>query len=154
MEWLEEMQWQKQDQHKIMRYLGLPIGINVNIRQAWDWMWPRIEETFGIWESKEVDFATRVVIINQVLMAKINFYITVYPPTEKIICQMERCLRHYLWHNGGTSKTTWVKWEICTMKKEQGGLGIRSLREQAQKYAVKQVERMILSDEPWAIITR
>eukprot|EP00249_Psilotum_nudum_P025658 c30408_g1_i1 orf=144-419(+) len=90
----------------------------MNIKQAWDWIWPLIEETLGVWEGKEVDFATRVVIINQVLMAKINFYITIYPPTDLIIEKLEKRLQHYLWHNGGVSRIAWVNWDICTMRKE------------------------------------
>eukprot|EP00249_Psilotum_nudum_P025408 c29832_g1_i1 orf=3-482(+) len=136
-EWLENLEWKVQNHHQISRYLGLPLGLNMSLNQAWEWIWPRIEETMGQWEGKEVDFPTRVVIINQVLMAKVNFYITVFPPTEKIMVQIERRLRHYLWHNGGHSRMAWVKWDICTMRKEDGGLGIRSLREQVKKYVVK-----------------
>eukprot|EP00249_Psilotum_nudum_P027540 c35334_g1_i1 orf=1-234(+) len=77
------MQCQIQDQQAIIRYLGLPIGLKLNLRQAWEWMWLRIEEIIGAWEGKEVDFTMRVVILNQVLMAKINFYLTLYPPMEQ-----------------------------------------------------------------------
>eukprot|EP00249_Psilotum_nudum_P034446 c5350_g1_i1 orf=39-428(+) len=126
----------------------------MNIRQAWDWMWPWIDETLGQWESKEVDFATRVVIINQVLMAKINFYITLFPPTKRIVLQLEQRLRHYLWHKGGSSRLAWISWEICTMHKEEGGLGICSIREQVAKYVAKTIDGLCLSDEPWAIICR
>eukprot|EP00249_Psilotum_nudum_P005776 c19202_g1_i1 orf=38-217(+) len=57
----------------------------------------------GAWEAKEVEFATRVVIINQVLIAKINFFLTLWPPSESILAVIERRLRHYLWHNGEDS---------------------------------------------------
>eukprot|EP00249_Psilotum_nudum_P032229 c47501_g1_i1 orf=3-332(-) len=106
-------------------------------KQAWEWIWPRIEETLGVWEAKEVEFATRVVIVNQVLLAKINFYLNIFPPSEGMIGLLEKCIQHYLWHNGGMSKMVWVKWDICTMKREDGGLGLRSIHDQANMYVLK-----------------
>eukprot|EP00249_Psilotum_nudum_P027286 c34790_g1_i1 orf=26-181(-) len=48
-------------------------------------MWSRIEETLGKREGKELEFVTRVVIINQVLMAKLNFYLALWPPLDQVL---------------------------------------------------------------------
>eukprot|EP00249_Psilotum_nudum_P028372 c37352_g1_i1 orf=29-205(+) len=58
---------------------------------------------------------------------------------------MERCLHHYLWHNGGLVRSAWVKWEICIMDKEDGGLGIMSVRQQFKKYMVKTIDGLLRS---------
>eukprot|EP00249_Psilotum_nudum_P032132 c47312_g1_i1 orf=2-490(+) len=55
---------------------------------------------------------------------------------------------------GGESRVAWVKWEICTMRKEEGGLGVGSPRLQVERFVLKYVDRMIQSQEPWAIISR
>eukprot|EP00249_Psilotum_nudum_P025323 c29680_g1_i1 orf=1-198(-) len=36
--WLKEVNWKIQEDERIIRHLGLPIGMNINTRQAWEWM--------------------------------------------------------------------------------------------------------------------
>eukprot|EP00249_Psilotum_nudum_P027239 c34678_g1_i1 orf=47-229(+) len=60
-----------------------------------------------------------------------------------MLVKPEKRLWHYLWHNGGDSRVAWVKWELCTMRKEEGGLGVCSPKLQSRKFVLKYIDGMI-----------
>ena len=73
--------------------------------------------------------ARMIVICNQVLFSTLQFFITVWGGSNKVLKKIRRAICNYIC--SGKEQLTWtrVSWQECCLKKKYGGLGLVDLEE-------------------------
>ena len=70
----------------------------------------------------------RVTLINSILMGVFNFWATIFILPQRVIREIERLCRNYLWGaDDAYRKILFVAWEKVCQPKKNGGLGIRNM---------------------------
>ena len=90
----------------------------------------RIRSKINTWTCRFLSYAGRLQLIKSVLMSIENFWAAVFRIPSKCLKEVEQLCFAFLW-TGPALKSTGPKvaWkEVCNLKNE-GGLGIRDLKE-------------------------
>jgi hypothetical protein len=111
-------------------YLGLPLSANRISKQLLQPVINKIQRRLPGWMPRLMSSGGRIQMINSVLSAIPNFFMACIEWDQGSIDAVDRLRRAFLWKNkdkilGGHCL---VAWDIVTMPKMQGGLGIRDLR--------------------------
>lgn len=132
--------------------LGIPMGFGITIKQRWAWALDRIKQKIERWSKGMFSLAGRVLIINKFIIPSVIYFLACWRPPDselKIFCAL---CRNFLWVGDCTDfRIPKVKWDVCTLHKDKGGLGITDPMELANRLASKWVVRSILHpEELWA----
>ncbi|KAL2252033.1 UNVERIFIED_CONTAM: hypothetical protein Sindi_2325600 [Sesamum indicum] len=110
-----------------MRYLGLPlISSRLTIADCRPLLM-KIDKRIAGWEGTTLSYAGRVQIIKSVLIALGLYWASAFILPKKVITEIEKTLRDFLWKgttNSGYAKVVWK--DICRPK-EEGGLGFKDI---------------------------
>ncbi|XP_021992889.1 uncharacterized protein LOC110889633 [Helianthus annuus] len=112
------------------KHLGLPVGANMNLSKHWQPVIDVFRKRLALWKANTLSFGGRLTLIKSVLSALPTYYFSLYRAPAKVIDQLERLWREFLW--GITSekgKMSWVAWKSVITPKELGGVGIGSLKD-------------------------
>ncbi|KAF5795822.1 putative RNA-directed DNA polymerase [Helianthus annuus] len=110
------------------KYLGLKVGANMNRIVNWRPVYDVFEARLALWKSSLLSLGGRVTLIRSVLASLPNYYFSLYRAPVKVIKDLERMMKKFLW--GGSCdvrKTHWVAWERLSIPVKSGGLGICKL---------------------------
>nr|KAJ0202709.1 hypothetical protein LSAT_V11C500285080 [Lactuca sativa] len=111
------------------KYLGLPIGANMNLVKSWNSIIEKFKNKLSIWKAKNLSFGGRLTLVKSVLGSLPLFYFALFKAPKKVIAVLEGIRRRFLW--GGVEnckKIHWVAWETITRPKKLGGFGVGDLR--------------------------
>ena len=81
-------------------------------------------------------------ILNHYIIPSIIYFLSCWHPTSSQIKEFVALCRNFLW--GGdpwTKKIAKVRWQLCTVPVQSGGLGIKNIEELADRMAAKWVLR-------------
>jgi hypothetical protein len=111
-------------------YLGLPLSANKISKQLLQPVINKIQKRLPGWMPRIMSSGGRIQMINSVLSAIPNFFMACIEWDQGSIDAVDKLRRAFLWKNrekilGGHCL---VAWDIVTMPRIQGGLGIRDLR--------------------------
>jgi hypothetical protein len=111
-------------------YLGLPLSANKISKQLLQPVINKIQRRLPGWMPRLMSSGGRVQMINSFLSAIPNFFMACIEWDQGSIEAVDKLRRAFLWKNkekilGGQCL---VAWNIVTLPKTQGGLGIRDLR--------------------------
>ncbi|KAL2252964.1 UNVERIFIED_CONTAM: hypothetical protein Sindi_0091100 [Sesamum indicum] len=110
-----------------MRYLGLPlISSRLTIADCRPLLL-KIDKRIAGWEGTSLSYAGREQIIKSVLTAMSVYWASAFILPKKVINEIEKRLRAFLWKgmtNSGYAKVAWK--DICRPK-EEGGLGFKDI---------------------------
>ncbi|KAJ0702066.1 putative RNA-directed DNA polymerase [Helianthus annuus] len=110
------------------KYLGLKVGANMNRVSNWRPVFEIFESRLALWKSSLLSFGGRITLVRSVLVSLPSYYFSLYKAPVKVIRDLESLIRKFIW--GGSSenkKTHWVAWDIVSLPKKSGGLGICKL---------------------------
>jgi hypothetical protein len=88
-----------------------------------------LKKRLDSWGNRFLSFGGRIVLLNSVLSAIPIFYLSFMMMPAKVWKEVVKIQRNFLW--SGLDKKTkicWVKWDLVTKPKDEGGLGVRDLR--------------------------
>ncbi|KAL2250082.1 UNVERIFIED_CONTAM: hypothetical protein Sindi_2481900, partial [Sesamum indicum] len=110
-----------------MRYLGLPlISSRLTIADCRPLL-QKIDKRIAGWEGTTISSVGRVQIIKSVLISLSLYWASAFILPKKVINEIEKRLRAFLWKgtmNSGYAKVAWK--DICRPK-EEGGLGFKDI---------------------------
>ncbi|KAF5806717.1 putative reverse transcriptase zinc-binding domain-containing protein [Helianthus annuus] len=116
-----------------VRYLithGIKVGVNMTRIVNWDPVLDVFKRRLAKWKAQVLSIGGRLTLVKSVLQSLPLYYFSLYSAPKKIINDLERLMRNFLW--GGiddVKKLHWVAWEKITIPKNKGGLGITRLED-------------------------
>ncbi|XP_013739311.1 uncharacterized protein LOC106442132 [Brassica napus] len=133
-----------------VRYLGLPLMAKGMCKPDYLPLVERVRSRINTWNCRFLSYAGRLQLINAVLMSLVNYWAAVFRLPNQCIKEIEQLCASFLW-SGPTLKATGAKvaWKSICKPKEEGGLGIRSLKEVNKVYGLKLIWRLLLGESLW-----
>ena len=134
-----------------VRYLGYHIGLDLSAEQQVAPLLLSIRQKLLLWSSARLSLAGRVVVTNQVLMARMWYITSCWMFLRSCIGQIQRLIRNFLWSRGdGSPARAKVACSIIAQPTACGGLGIIDPACQSRALLGKLVVRGLLpGGEPW-----
>lgn len=152
-QWMLEQGCQVLAEGQIFRLLGIPMGFNVSIKQKWDWVMTRTAQKFDRWAKTMLSMAGKILVINHFIIPSIIYFLACWRPPETALKKFSSLCRNFLWGGGTDYRLPKVSWDVCTLHKDRGGLGILNISEMANRLASKWIVRSLLwPDEDWAVL--
>ncbi|KAL4185406.1 hypothetical protein AMTRI_Chr10g230540 [Amborella trichopoda] len=110
-------------------YLGLPISDSKFPIAVWDRIIERVQVKLDLWKYKYLSLGGRVTLLRSCLANLPIYQMSVIHMLASVAKSIEKLMRDVLWGtHGDNNKFYFLIWDrVCTPKQE-GGLGIRSLR--------------------------
>lgn len=133
-----------------VRYLGLPLMTKAMSKQDYLPLTEKIRSRISTWTSRFLSYAGRRQLIRSEIMSIMNFWASAYRLPGQCIKEIEQLCSAFLW-SGPELKTTGVKfaWKVVCTSKEEGGLGLQSLKEVNKVNGLKLIWRMLSRDSLW-----
>lgn len=111
-------------------YLGLSIGGDSRRLKFWEPVVDTIKSRLSGWKSRFLSFGGRLVLLKSVLSSLPVYALSFFKAPSGILSSIESIFKKIFW--GGSEdnrKIPWISWNTICLQKEQGGLGVRRLRE-------------------------
>ncbi|GKD74120.1 RNA-directed DNA polymerase, eukaryota, reverse transcriptase zinc-binding domain protein [Tanacetum coccineum] len=131
-----------------MKYLGVPlIAKKLGVNDCKNLV-NKISEKINCWKNKVLSYAGRIQLIASVLSSMQIYWASVYMLPSSTINEVEKLLKGFVWCQGPlTSGKAKVAWKQVCLPKEQGGLGIKSLKKWNEVLLIKQLWKIIEGKE-------
>ncbi|KAD3068242.1 hypothetical protein E3N88_36122 [Mikania micrantha] len=110
-------------------YLGVPVGQNMNLVKNWNIVLEKISNRLSSWKQNSLSFGGRITLAKSILSSIPLYYMSLFRAPRHVINSIEVIRRRFCW--GGTpgkSKISWVAWPSMLSSKENGGIGLGSIR--------------------------
>lgn len=115
--------------HKLpLKYLGLPLGANPSRKSTWKPVLEKLKLKLASWKKRLLSFAERLTLIKSVLSSLLTYYLSLFKIPAGVAKEIEKLQSSFLW--GGfdlRKKVHLVKWDVVTLNKRFGGLGVRRI---------------------------
>ncbi|KAL2235615.1 UNVERIFIED_CONTAM: hypothetical protein Sindi_1293700 [Sesamum indicum] len=116
-----------QEAHLPMRYLGLPlISSRLSISDCQPLI-SKIDARITGWEGISLSYAGRVQIIKSVLSKLSLYWAFAFILPKKVIKEIEKRLRNFLWKGTTSSGYAKVAWKDVCRPADEGGLGLKDI---------------------------
>lgn len=114
-----------------LKYVGLPIGCNMNKQVNWYPVVEKFKNTLSKWKMDSLSFGGRLTLVKTVLGSLALYFFSLFRAPVSVIKTLERIRANFFWGGGlESSKVSWVSWQNTIASHELGGLNIGSLRSQ------------------------
>lgn len=111
-------------------YLGLPLGANPRRKKTWQPVVEKVKAKLALWKRRTLSFAGRLTLIKSVLDSLPGYYISLFKVPKGVAKEIDKWRATFLWGSSEIRrKIHLVNWKLVTLSKEQGGLGIRKVRD-------------------------
>ncbi|XP_026451355.1 uncharacterized protein LOC113351617 [Papaver somniferum] len=129
------------------KYLGHQLVKPSHLNSSFDFLEDKFETKTTGWKRVHLSHAGRTMLIKTEHGLIPPFYMATYIIPKKTIAHLTRITRNFWWgHDKEVKKMHYISWEQFELEKEQGGLGIRQLRDLNKAMIAKMVWKF-LNDE-------
>ncbi|GAV92297.1 hypothetical protein CFOL_v3_35677 [Cephalotus follicularis] len=133
-----------------VKYLGLPLITSRLTKRDCTPLIENILARVNSWTTKSLSYAGRLQLIKSTLASMQVFWCSTFLLPAEVIKECERILRNFLWGSSGTSgKRSLVKWTNVCLPRQEGGLGIKSLKTWNQALLLKQIWNILNDHSLW-----
>ena len=94
--WTQNFDWTWIPEGNISKLLGSPFGLSVSTADIDHFLMEKIRKKLTYWTSTKLSVAGRRLIVNQVLLSTLWYFIGVWAGSRKVIKQIQTLLRNYL----------------------------------------------------------
>ncbi|GKA13247.1 hypothetical protein Tco_0692893 [Tanacetum coccineum] len=134
----------KSDGKLPMKYLGVPLLAKClrifDCKQLVD----KVKDRIGDWKNRFLSYAGRLQLISSVLASLHTYWDSVYLIPKAVVNEIDKAMKAFLWsHGGGNKGRAKVAWKVVCRPKDQGGLGIKPLREWNEVLLMKNLWKII-----------
>lgn len=129
-----------------VRYLGLPLLTKQMTAQDYTPLIEKIRARISSWTARFLSFAGRLQLIASVIHSLTNFWISAFRLPNKCIQEIDSLCAAFLWSGPVlNTKKAKVSWKDCCKPKDEGGLGLRPIKEANDVSCLKLLWRIVSS---------
>ncbi|KAL0285568.1 UNVERIFIED_CONTAM: hypothetical protein Sangu_2772900 [Sesamum angustifolium] len=135
-------------------YLGAALYKGNKRKVLYENLIDKVRNRISGWEHCHLSYVSRLQLIKTVLASMPIYLLQVLNPPVSTIQKLERLFAKFLW--GSTTeqwKIHWTKWHTICYPTEEGGLGIRNLRDMVTAFSYKLWWRLKLNSSLWSTFT-
>lgn len=128
-------------------YLGLPLSTSKITHKMLSPIIDRIDKRLAGWIPGLLSWGERLIMINAVMSAIPNYFMVAVRWPDKSIEAIDKLRRAFLWKGDRPTRgeQCLVAWQIVTLSKEQGGLGVHDLGAHNMALLLKIASKMLSS---------
>ncbi|KAL9667689.1 hypothetical protein QQ045_002053 [Rhodiola kirilowii] len=132
------------------RYLGAPLFPGRSKISYFKYLEDTIRSKISGWAKNFLNISGRATLISSILCSISIHTQSIIPVPKTCVASMERLFANFIWDG----KHHWVSWDNICLPKNEGGLGIRSLRDVKDALLGKVAWRFLLNESFWAKFSR
>ncbi|KAG5632295.1 hypothetical protein H5410_004012 [Solanum commersonii] len=118
--------------------LHLFSGASSQSCEIWNKVVEKCEMKLARWKSQYLSRGGRLTLINLILDSLPTYMMSVFPIPQIVIDRLDKIIRKNLWQGNSEKKSyNLVKWDVVTVGKRQGRLGIKNLKNQNKALRMK-----------------
>lgn len=139
-----------------IRYLGMTLTTRTLTSTDYEPLIDKIRRKMMCWSTKALSYAGHLQLIKTVIASIVNFWTSVYILPVGCLETIESMCSNFLWSGTPTqSHKVKVNWEDICLPKDEGGLGVRKLRDSGLVFALKLIWRLFTqSTSLWVCWTK
>ncbi|KAJ6414226.1 hypothetical protein OIU84_006954 [Salix udensis] len=103
----------------------------------WDDLISKIAARMEGWEAKVLSPGGRITILKSILTSMPLYLLHVIVPPKSVMYRIERLFNKFLWSSNGQKRIHWECWEDLCYPVEEGGLGMRRLKDLVKAMSLK-----------------
>ncbi|XP_020681367.1 uncharacterized protein LOC110098784 [Dendrobium catenatum] len=112
---------------KEMKYLGVKISLRRNKVSYFQELLSMVMDKLNSWGKKSLSMGGKITLIETSLLSMSNFLITHSLVSKRVLYEIEKLCRNFLWHKSDGSKCMhYVAWSEICKPRSMGGLGLQS----------------------------
>ena len=127
-----------------MKYLGVPL---ISTRLTHGDCLPllqRITARIQSWTSKSISYDGRLQLITSVLYSIQLYWCSLFIIPKYTISKIEQSFSSFFWsRNSGSARRAKIKWESVCLPKEEGGLGLRRIKDLNDSNVMISVQKVL-----------
>lgn len=133
-----------------VRYLGLPLLTKRMTVSDYLPLVEKVRKRMSSWTGRFLSHAGRLQLIKSVITSLANFWMAAFRFPGSCLKDIESLCSAFLW-SGPDLKTTKAKisWKDICFPKEEGGLGLRPLKDLNRVYGLKLIWRLTAESSLW-----
>lgn len=110
----------------------------------------KVRKKMNSWTGRLLSHAGRLQLIKSVITSLANFWMAAFRLPSECLKEIERLCSAFFW-SGPDLKTTKAKvsWQDLCFPKEEGGLGLRTLKELNKVFGMKLIWRLMAENSLW-----
>ncbi|XP_028103519.1 uncharacterized protein LOC114302671 [Camellia sinensis] len=113
-----------------LEYLGLPLGANPSRKATWRPVFDKFRSKLAGWKRKLLSFAGRLTLIKYVLSSLPLYYLSMFKLPQGVTRDLDKLQASFLWSESELKKMVHlVKWKEVAKPVDQGGMGVRRVKE-------------------------
>ena len=126
-----------------VKYLGMPLTTKALTKLEYEPLIDKVRGRMLSWRNKYLSYAGRLQLIRSVITSIINFWSQAFILPKGCLDTIESMCSAFLWSGSPTqTHKAKVAWEDLCCPKEEGGLGIRKLRDSSKVFALSLIWRI------------
>jgi len=111
------------------QYLGVEVGGNPRKKLFWEPVVRKLEAKLSSWKGRFLSMAGRICLLKSVFTAIPLFYLSIFKAPVVVCNKISSIQRKFLWDWGRQNKSIfWVSWDNVCKPLEEGGLGVKEIR--------------------------
>ncbi|PKU60228.1 Putative ribonuclease H protein [Dendrobium catenatum] len=112
---------------KEMSYLGIKLSLNRLKMVDFQEVLSNVMDRLKTWGKKTLSLGGKITLISSSLLSMPNFLVTHSLVPKKVLYEVEKLYRNFLWHkSGGELSMHYVAWEDLCKLRSMGGMGLQS----------------------------
>ena len=124
------------------KVLGVLIGKNANMSDYWATLVDKVKTKLSKWEHRDLSFEGKIHVIKSLTLSTLLYALEMQVIEAKYIKDLNDILWEFLWSG---KKKCQVSRKVCTLPKDQGGLGMIDLSTLIKVKRIKWVIRILES---------
>lgn len=133
----------KMDQLPV-RYLGLPLTTKSMSSTDYQPLIETIQNRIGSWKNRVLSYAGRLELLGSVIWSISSFWLSAFRLPQACIREIDKICSAFVWSGSDVNpRKAKLSWEEVCRPKEEGGLGLRSLKDMNKVTQLKILWRLI-----------